>query len=164
MKFRKALLFLAVATATIVSLQSCNKCKESGTVTFDPTKQFLSVTYVDTAGRNYMDSIYNLFNVNVLINTNQGVGAYQPFTEDFADHKFGPFTYTTQPSPAGLGVPYDYYFILDKDTFKTDTFRIQFLATADECHEYWAQIKYYKNGTLIAECDGKEDCQITITE
>lgn len=164
MKIRKAFLFLAAGVATLGALQSCNKCTESGDVTFDATKQYLQITYVDTAGRNYIDSIYNLSNVNVLINTNGGVGAYQPIGEDFTDHKIGPFTYTTLPEPAAFGVPYDYYYIVDKDTFKTDTFRIQFLATVDECQEYWAQIKYWKNGTLIAECDGKEDCSISITE
>jgi hypothetical protein len=164
MKIRKAFLFLAAGVATLGALQSCNQCKESGTVTFDATKQFLSIEYRDTAGRNYVDSIYNLSNVNVLINTNQGVGSYQPIIEDLTDHKIGPFAYTTTPEAAAKGVPYDYYYIVDKDTFKTDTFRIQFLATVDECHEYWAQIKYWKNGVLISECDGKEDCQLIITE
>jgi hypothetical protein len=164
MKIRKAFLFLAASVATLAALQSCNKCKESGTITLDASTQFLSITYLDTAGRNYIDSIYNWSNVNVLINTDGGLGAYQPYSEDLTDHKFGPFTYTTQPAPASFGVPYDYYYIIDKDTFKTDTFRIQFLPTVDECHEYWAQIKYYKNGQLLGECDGKEICEIEITE
>lgn len=118
-----------------------------------------------------MDSIYNINNITILLNTSGGKGQYKSITnlEDFADGKFGPFAYSaTKPfgsneSPT-YGVPYDYVYVIQKDTFGVDTFQVKFLANVDECHEFWQQIEYYKNGDIIASMKGSEIANIEIVE
>ena len=166
MKIKRSIfLFLAVA-GSLLAMQSCDKCTESGTVTISGDAQKFSITYLanDSVNTNYVDSIYNTSNVNMFLNTNGGKGGYSTLTDDLSDGKIGPFSYTNSPTRAQMGVPYDYVYIIQKDTFGIDTFRVEFLATVDECKEYWSQINYYRNGTLMAEYQGQEIADIVIIE
>lgn len=165
MKLKSVLLYLFVAPAFIFMAQSCDTCDESGTVTLSADAQSFSLVYLDTAGTNYVTSIYNPNNVNVLFNDNlNGVGQYKPYTEDLSDGKIGPFTYTATPSPAQKGVLKNQYYIIQKDTFGVDTLRIVFYPAVDECKEFWSVIEYYLNGELLSQYNGLEIAEHTITE
>lgn len=165
MKLKTVIAYVLALPAFLFLVQSCNKCDETGTITFGADKQYLKVTYVDTAGNNYINSIYNLPNVSVLFSDEKGRnGTFRPYAEDFSDGAFGPFEYTVTPTPAKLSVYYDYWYILNKDTYGTDTFRVVFYPNVDECKEFWGKIEYYKNGDLMADLSGNEIADVTIVE
>lgn len=170
MKLRSAF-FLLLFGLTFTLFQGCDTCTNTGTITIDEVSQNFSITYKTANGVNYMDSLYNLNNITVLLNTTGGKGQYKSLTnqEDFGDGKFGPFPFS-QTKPFGsnefptYGVPYDYVYVIQKDTFGVDTFQIKFLAQVDECHEFWQQIEYYKNGDPLASIWGNEIADIEIVE
>lgn len=164
MKLRAVIAFLIVAPAFLFLMSGCNTCSTTGEITFSATGQNFSISYVDTAGNNYLQNVYNLGNTQVLFNDNGGEGQFRPLSDDFGDGKFGPFTYTISPSPVAIGVRYDYWYILRKDTFKTDTFRIVFYPNADECQEFWREIKYFMNGTELGQFNNSETAELTIVE
>ena len=163
MNLKKALFFLLLIPTALLTLESCNQCDNESTLEIGAEKQFFSVVYQDTAGNNYLQNgTYNLANVNVQLNTEGGNGPYKLYQEDLSDGIFGPFPYTTTPERAQLGVPYDYYYILQKDTFGMDTFRVFFVPQVDECSEYWQGLKIFKNGDEVA--DNEEIKVFTVTE
>lgn len=165
MKF-KALFFTALVTVfASFLLQGCDKCTETGqTITFDENTQYFNITYLDTAGNNYLDGIYNTANVSVLFNGNAGYGQYTPYNEDLTDFTFGPFPYTIAPANAFKGKYYDYWYIIRKDTMGTDTFRLTFYPNVDECKEYWGELKFYRNGVELDQCNMQEICDVTFVE
>ena len=165
MRFKALLFSVAVIAFASISFQGCDKCTVSSPpIEFGDNLQYFSVTYLDTAGNNYLDGIYNTANVSVLFNGNAGYGGYTPYNEDLTDFKFGPFPYTLAPANAQLGKFYDYWYVIRKDTMGTDTFRLTFYPTVDECHEFWGTLEFYKNGVKLDQCSMQEICDITIVE
>lgn len=165
MKFKSLVLFLLIAPAIIFLSQGCDKCKESGTVTFAETTQFFTAEYlVDSSGANYAQSIWRPNFVHVTFSANGKKGPFGALSDNLSDGKIGPFAYTTKPKDAQKGIFHDYMYIVTKDTFGVDTFQIKFYPAVDECHEYWGTLEYYRNGQLLTQCDGKEACEITIRE
>ena len=165
MKLKSLLLFLLVAPAVVFLSQGCDRCKESGTITIDETAQYFEATYlVDSNGANYAQTVWRPNAVSVRLSQNGFVGPFAAISEDLSDGKIGPYKYTTSPSLAQKGKAYDYVYIITKDTFGVDTLQIKFFPAVDECHEFWGTIEYYKNGEVIATCDGKEACTIEVRE
>ena len=164
MKLKSLLLFVLIAPAFIFLAQGCDKCKESGVITIAETKQYFEATYlVDSNGANY-STIWRPNNVRVQLSSNGNIGPFAPIVEDITDGKIGPYPYSTFPKTAQIGKPYDFVYIVQKDTFGVDTFQVLFYPAVDECHEYWGKIEYYKDGVLINSCTGKEVCSIEIRE
>lgn len=165
MKLKTLIAYFLALPAFLMLVQSCNKCTETGKITLGAANQYLKVTYVDTAGNNYINSIYNLPNVSVLFSDKGGKnGTFRPYSEDFSDGAFGPFEFTATPTPAKYTVFYDYWYVINKDTYGTDTFRVVFYPNVDECKEFWGEINYYKNGDLLPDFSGQEIVDLTITE
>jgi hypothetical protein len=165
MKLKALFLFILVAPAVIFLSQGCDKCKESGTIEFDAAKQFFEVTYlVDSNGANYAQTVWNPLRVEVMFSRNGRSGPFAPLSEDLSDGKLGPFPFTTSPYLAQKGGAYDYMYIVTKDTFGIDTFEVIFNPAVDECHEFWGEIQYYKDGQLLTTCDGKEICSLEVRE
>jgi hypothetical protein len=165
MKLKSLFLFLLIAPSLIFLSQGCDKCKESGTVTFDGATQYFQVTYlVDSNGVNYADSIWNPNRVHVLFSANGKTGPFGALSEDLTDGKIGPFPYTTGPVAAKKGIFHDYMYIVTKDTFGIDTFELKFYPAVDECHEYWGTLEYYRNGQMISTCTDLEACSLEIRE
>lgn len=165
MKLKTVISYLLVVPAFMLVLQGCDKCEETGTITFGPANQNISITYLDSAGNNYLLTRYNLFNTNVQLSTDKGRnGTFQPYNEDFSDGVFGPFEFTATPTPAKLSVFYDYVYIIKKDTFGVDTLRVQFYPSVDECKEFWGQIEYSLNGDPLPQYSGQEIVNLEIIE
>lgn len=169
----KALLFTFSLSALLLATQSCQKCKETGTVDIcttatGATAQYFSVTYIahDTVSDtnfNYITSIYNLGNVRVYRSTSRE-GPWQIVQENFSDGKFGPYDFTCPAQETQLATVYDQWYKFEKDTFKTDTFRVRYAAQTDECHSYWALLDYYKDGVLLEQYQGMEKADIEIRD
>jgi hypothetical protein len=125
MKFKSLILFMLIAPAVIFLSQGCDKCKESGTITIDGAAQYFEATYlVDSNGANYATSVWRPNGVGVLLSTNGKFGPFAAISEDLSDGKIGPFKYSTSPATAQKGRNYDYMYIVNKDTFGTDTFEV----------------------------------------
>ena len=165
MKLKSLVLFLMLAPAMIFLSQGCDKCKESGTVTFAATSQYFEATYlVDSSGANYATDVWNPNRVHVVFSSNGKAGPFGALTEDLADGKIGPFPYSTSPVAAKKGIFHDYMYIVTKDTFGIGTFEVKFYPAVDECKEYWGTLEYYRNGTLLTQCTGNEFCKLEIRE
>lgn len=173
MKGFKQLLFVFALVLGVSSLNSCNKCEETGEVTFGEDKQYFTITYLDTAGVNYVTSIFNLSNVSVLMGDLYLHGySYvpAPYIEDFSDGKIGPISYTSlamkdgsvEQGGAKMGVPYSTSFLIKRDTYGWDTLQIDFVATADACKEYWGEISYYLNGDSLGTFQNEEIANLEI--
>lgn len=160
MNLKRALFLLVLIPMLALAFQSCNKCKETGDIDFSASAQSLSVTYVDSADSNLVN-IANPSNITVLLNTEGGKGPYSPLSEDLTDGVFGPFDYTTTPKTAQLGVPYDYVYVIQLDTFAVDTFRVVFVPMVDECKEFWQGLEFYRNDSLVSS--GSEIVDLTYT-
>lgn len=138
--------------------------------------QFFSVEYKNAAGDNYLQSIYNLSNVVVFLDTTGGddaVPEYELITPGFKDGRFGPFFYTGryvvestgQPNTVRLyGIPYKFDYYIKKDTYGQDTLSVEFVMEVDECNNFWKSIKYYHNGDLLPQFNDQEQAEIVIVE
>lgn len=172
----KALLFTFTICTLFLALESCQKCTETGTIDICTTStganaQYFSVTYIsdtDTViqtppGLNYINSLYNLGNVRVS-HSKSLAGPWLTIQEDFADGKFGPYYFTCPSQNTQIGVVYWDYYKIEKDTFGTDIWAINYALQSDECHTYWTTLKHIKNGTLEASTQGMEKADIVVTE
>lgn len=162
----KAIFFLVTLLAgSAVVFQGCNKCDVTGTIEFGSDKQSFSVRYlVDSTGANY-NTVWRPGQVGVLFDDEGGEGQYVPIAEDINDGVIGPFTYTIgAPDAATKGIVHDYSYIVTKDTFGVDTFRIKFYPRVDECREYFSVLEYYKNGVLLDQLTGQEVAVLEIRE
>jgi hypothetical protein len=165
MKLKSILFFATLLAGSAFLLQSCNKCDETGTIEFGSDKQSFSIRYVvDSSGVNY-NTIWRPSQVSVLFNNDGGRGQFSPMTEDINDGFIGPITYTIgAPDVATKGIMHDYMYIVTKDTFGVDTFRIKFYPRVDECQEYFSVLEYYKNGVLLDQLSGQEAAVLEIRE
>jgi hypothetical protein len=62
----------------------------------------------------------------------------------------------------GRTLRYDYY--IEKDTYGTDKFTVEFLLALGDCNEYWASIRYYRNDELMPEYNDQFNPEIVIVE
>ncbi|MEL7342183.1 MAG: hypothetical protein AAGM67_16995, partial [Bacteroidota bacterium] len=135
----------------------------------DPSKdefigdEFFTVEYVTPGGENYLNSIYNLDEVVVFLDTAGGVEPnpqYELIEPGYRDGKFGPFRFTERyinqarndvNSALLFGEPFrfDYYF--KKDTYGVDTLTIEFTLGVNSCNTSWQTLNYYLNGELLPE-------------
>ncbi len=166
--------FLVLAGAMVLLSQGCDECTKLP----DPPigNQTFTVEYVTSSGTNYLNSIYNKNNISVYADYDGGTRPNPDFTQiipGYAEGKFGPFGYTERyiiPETGqantvlllGNTIRQDYY--MDKDTFGTDKFTVEFLLAADECNTFWSLIKYYHNDVHLPEYDGQEQPNIKIVE
>ncbi|MEL6676919.1 MAG: hypothetical protein AAFR61_32225 [Bacteroidota bacterium] len=138
--------------------------------------EFFTVEYVNPAGQNYLNSIYNLNQVVVWLDTTGGESAnpkYELINPGYAGGKFGPFNFTERYiNPANesfnnvllLGKKYKFDYFFKKDTYGQDTLRVEFFLDVDECHFFWSSIRYFLNGTELPEYAGMRNAEIVVTE
>ena len=162
-KFNRALLASLIAFTTLIAI-SCDKCDNEDVLELGPDKQFFTVTYVDSNGYNALDSVFNTNNVSVFFKENASALAVNT-REDFTDSIIGPFTYTRQPGANNgrtvqLGQFYDYYYIINVDTFMVDTFNVRFYPNIDECSSFMQSVEIFRNGNLVSE--GEQIANLTV--
>lgn len=165
MKMKAFVIMASLFAGAALMFQGCNKCEETGTVTFAADKQYVALTYlVDSSGANY-NTIWRQSQIGVLFNDNGGKGQFVSLSEDISDGKIGPFTYSFGvPDAATKGILKHFVYIIQKDSFGSDTVEVKFLPAVDECREYWSLIEYYRNGELLSEFNDKEIAEIEIRE
>jgi hypothetical protein len=173
----KAFNFFTLALL-FVSVGLWSGCEESCTPHPNPEIGFQSFTveYLDPDGTNYLNSIYNRANLTVYADFDGGTRPspeFVRFDPGYENGKFGPFryteafydsaTFTPNPLPIqGRAVRYDYY--IEKDTFGTDKFTVEFRLAADECGYYWAYIRYFRNDEPLPEYENEYRANIQIIE
>mgnify|MGYP007106202662 CR=1 FL=1 len=164
--------------AGLMGLALLQACVEECDVSLDDTVggQFFSVEYRTPAGANYLQSIYNLSNVIVFLDTTGGkdpVPRYELISPGFKEGVFGPYFYTSryvvaetgQPNTVRLyGIPYRFDYYIKKDSYGQDTISVEFLMEVDKCNHFWKSIKYYRNGDLLPEFTDQEQAAIVIVE
>lgn len=173
MKLHK--LFLITGLLAFFSLQSCvEECDPE--LNDSVGEQFFTVVYETPTGDNYLQSIYNLSNVVVFLDTTGGndkVPEFELISPGFKDDAFGPFFYTErylvpetgEPNTVTLyGIPYRFDYYIKKDTYGQDTVSVEFLMEVDECNNFWKSIKYYHNGDLLPQFNDAEQAEILVTE
>ncbi len=155
-----------LASAFLFLTQGCNTCDiKGGTITFSPGNQYFQITYlVDSSGANYCTDVYNSGNVQVLFNSDGGLGQFAPLSEDLSDGAIGPFNYTIEPDIVRKGEFNHYVYIIQKDTFGIDTVDIKFYPRVDECQEYWGLVEFFLNGVLLPPGPVLEICDLVIRE
>lgn len=165
MKMKAFVIMASLFAGAALMFQGCNKCDVSGTVDFAADKQYVALTYlVDSSGANY-NTIWRQSQIGVLFNDNGGKGQFVSMSEDISDGVIGPFTYSFGvPDAATKGVLKHFVYVIQKDSFGSDTVEVKFLPAVDECREYWALIEYYRNGELLPEYSNKEIAEIEIRE
>ena len=152
----------------------CNTCEEE--IDDEVGGEFFTVEYRSQSGENYLNSIYNLENVLVYVDTTGGASEIPPLKlirPGFKDGKFGPFFFTeafvdpasfkiNDPRLLGRRFRYDYY--IKKDTYGTDVIRVDFLYQPNECARKWEVLDYYFNGELQANFSQQRQVELVITE
>ncbi len=137
--------------------------------------EYFTVEYLTPTGDNYLQTKYNAANVVVYLDSTGGNNAsnLKLIFPGYADGKFGPFAYTEKyingatgqvNSLRLVGKPYSYKYYIKKDTFGQDTLSVDFLLSVDECHEYWAYIRYSLNGSPLPQYDGQRQANIVVVE
>ncbi len=153
-------------------------CQEPCVPEPDPKigSQSFTVEYKTPDGENYLKSIYNKANITVYVDFDGGERPNIQYTRiepGYADNKFGPFHYTEKfydstnfkANPVALlGRTYRYDYYIEKDTYGTDKFTVEFLLALGDCNEYWASIKYYRNDEHLSAYDGQFNPAIEIVE
>jgi|GEM_PF-2322532 len=166
MKLKLFFAYFLLAPAMLFLSQGCNQCDVAGgTIEFSAANQYLSITYlVDSNDANYCTDVYNPNNVQVLFNDNGGNGQFIPLSEDLSDGMIGPFNYTVEPNRVRKGELNHYMYIVQKDTFGTDTIEAKFYPRVDECQEFWGLVEFYLNGVLLPPGVQIEVCELTVRE
>lgn len=138
--------------------------------------EFFTVEYRNSSGQNYLNSIYNLSNVVVFLDTAGGATPFPEFELIRPGHEegaFGPFEFTDRfVSPVTdrvntiqlYGQPFKFDYFFKKDTYGMDTLSVEFLLEVDECTTFWQYIRYSLNGEPLPEYDGMQQANIVIVE
>lgn len=164
-----------------ILISSCApKCDPSSDVIIG--NQTISFTYLDSiTGQNYLDSAHwNVGAVKIFLDTTGGKTVdFQQLPIDYANKKFGPYTYTKnfinpttqKPNMEKLiAKSYNYDYHIVKDVYGTDILRVTFELSADECNTFWRVLDFYikKEGSKkfekLTPYSGKEKVEIIITE
>jgi hypothetical protein len=171
MKNLKIFLF-ALGLTGLFAFYGCAECDLSKNDSIGD--QFFTVTYLDPTGTNYLESVYNLSNVVVWVDTTGGENpSLELISPGYADGKFGPFNYSERFIDPRTDLPnlfqllgrmHRFNYHMKKDTFGTDVFTVEFRLDADECNQYWSLIKYYRNGVELTEYAGNQFADIVIVE
>lgn len=159
----------------LISLQSCfDQC--DSTQLPEVGGEFFTVTYLDSTGVNYLESIYDPNGIVVYLDSTGGEDPspeYELLIPGYADNKFGPFLYTERFIDSRNEVfndvllfrtQYDFDYYIRKDTYGVDTFRVSFLLGVDECGSFWESISYSRNGVPMPEYDDQRMAEIVIIE
>lgn len=167
--------FLLICFVAFAGLSACvEECDPS--LNDAVGEQFFTVEYRNSNGDNYLQSIYNLSNVVVFLDTTGGkdpVPEYELISPGFKDGLFGPYFYTNRyvvpetglPNTVRLyGIPYRFDYYIKKDTYGQDTLSVEFLMEVDECNNFWKSIRYYRNGDLLPEFNDQEQVAIVVVE
>lgn len=171
MKYLLSTFVLGLAILFIACEPECDPSKDE----FVGDESF-TVEYKTTDGQNYLNSIYNLAEVVVFLDTAGGADPnpkYELIEPGYKDGKFGPFGFTerylnqarNQVNSALLfGEPFrfDYYF--KKDTYGVDTLTVEFTLGVTNCNTFWQTLNYYLNGELLPEYTNQQQAAIVITE
>ena len=164
-----------LAIFALMALPSCFDQCPAPTAT-DVGGEFFTVTYLDTAGVNYLTSVYNPNGIVVYLDSTGGEDPspeYERINPGYANGKFGPFEYTERYiDPRNqvyndvllYGKEYSYDYYIRKDVFGVDTFRVSFLLKVDECSAFWGGIRYYRNGQLLNQYNDQRMADIVIIE
>lgn len=172
--------FLKLSFVSVILLFSLlwTACEEPCVPEPDPMigTQSFTVEYRDPDGRNYLTDIYNKANVAVYADFDGGSRPNIQYTDiepGYEGKKFGPFRFTEMfydsanfqantVALLGRTIRYDYY--IEKDTYGTDKFTVEFLLALGDCNEYWANIKYYLNDEILDDYTGQFNPEIVIVE
>ena len=148
----KGLLILFLLPLSILTLSSCDVCTETGTIDLDGDNQSITIQYVTSGGVTINPTPDK---TTIAVNTEGGVGSFALVDETeipVGGGVIGPINYTRlSRDPAVMGQVYDHWYIIQVDTFIVDTLRVNFIPTADECHEFFRVLNFYRNGELQAE-------------
>ncbi len=163
-----ALMFLLPMTSCYFECDSPSSVSVGG--------EFFTVTYVDSFGFNYLETVYDPNGVVVFLDTTGGEDPnprFELISPGFTGGKFGPFNFTERyidPTNATFnnillfGRQYDFDYYIRKDVFGVDTFRVSFLLDVDECSSFWRFVRYSRNGVPLPQYDGQLNPDILIIE
>ncbi|MEO0468289.1 MAG: hypothetical protein AAF206_01615 [Bacteroidota bacterium] len=170
------LLILCLLPTLLLTVSACN---ESGCETVFQEfvgDEFFTVEYRDPDGNNYINSIYDLGNVVVFLDTAGGkdeVPQFERITPGYEDGKFGPFFYTERYvnqinndlNQALLWEnPFKFDYFFKKDSYGVDTLSVIFVLDVDQCRTSWGSIRYELNGNPLPEYDNQQQAEIVIVE
>ncbi len=170
--------FRGVPLLILVALIFMTACTETCPSNLpDPVGgEFFTVTYLDSAGTNYLTSIYDKNGIVVYLDTTGGEDPtpdYELINPGYSGEKFGPFEFTDRYISATnevfndillFGRQYNFDYYIRKDTYGVDTFRVSFLLDVDECSSFWKSIRYFRNGEPLLAYDDQRNADIVITE
>lgn len=172
--------FLKLSFLSVILLFSLlwTACEEPCIPDPDPMigTQSFTVKYEDADGKNYLTDIYNKANLAVYVDFDGGTRPNIQYTliePGYAGKTFGPFRYTDMFYDSAnfnantivlLGRTYRYDYYIEKDTYGTDKFTVEFLLALGDCSEYWARIRYYRNDELMPAYNDQFNPEIEIVE